>query len=112
MVRAWLAEVEEQRRALAVDLLEMNRRREHLQNLEARLAGFEPAAYDAGVNLLAAPGRSAAETGSALARCELQAENGLRAIEDARREFEAATKATAGANPVRVPGQPGSPGQA
>jgi hypothetical protein len=72
---------------IAVDnALEMNRRRERLQDLEARLAGFEPAAYDAAVNLLAEPGCSAAETGSALARYELQAENGLRAIEDARRD--------------------------
>ncbi len=39
MVRARLAEVEEQRHAVAVDLLEMNRRRERLQDLEARLAG-------------------------------------------------------------------------
>jgi hypothetical protein len=83
MVRARLAQVEEQRRAAAVDLLEMNRRLERLQDLEARLTGFEPAAYDAAVALLAAPGRSAAETGSALARCELLAENGLREIEDA-----------------------------
>ena len=79
----------------------MNRRLERLQDLEARLTGFEPAAYDAAVALLAAPGRSAAETGSALARCELLAENGLREIEDARREFEAATGVAAEANPVR-----------
>ena len=51
--------------------------------------------------LLAAPGRSAAETGSALARCELRAENGLRAIEDARREYAAAVEIAAQANPVR-----------
>lgn len=101
MVRARLAEVDEQRRAAAVDLLEMNRREARLQDLEARLAGFEPAAYDAAVNLLAVPGRAATETGSALARCELQAENGLRAIEDARRELEAATGVAAEANPVR-----------
>ena len=101
MVRARLAEVEEQRRAVAADLLEMNRCREHLQDLEARLAGFEPAAYDAAVNLLAAPGHSAAETGSALARCELQAENGLRAIEAARRKLEVATGIAAEADPVR-----------
>ncbi|HEY6312922.1 MAG TPA: AAA domain-containing protein [Streptosporangiaceae bacterium] len=101
MVRARLAEVEEQRRAVAVDLLEMNHRRERLQDLQARLAGFEPAAYDAAVNLLAEPGRSTAETGSALTQCELQAENGLQEIEDARGEFEAATGATAEADPVR-----------
>jgi hypothetical protein len=101
MVRARLAEVEEQRHTAAVDLLEMNRRREHLQDLDARLAGFEPATYDAAVALLAAPGHSAAETGNALTQCELQAENGLRAIEDARREFEAATGVAAEANPVR-----------
>lgn len=101
MVRARLAEVEEQRRAAAVDLLEMDRRRERLHDLEARLAGFDPAAYDAAAALLAAPGRTAAETSSALARCELQAESGLRTIEVARREFEAAAEAAAEANHVR-----------
>jgi hypothetical protein len=99
MVRARLAEVEEQRRAAAVDLLEMNRRQEHLQDLEVRLAGFDPAAYDAAAALLAA--RSAAETDSILAQCELQAENGLRTIEDARRELEAAMETAAEANPLR-----------
>jgi AAA domain len=101
MVRTRLAEVEEQRHTAALDLLEMNRRQERLQDLEARLSGFDSAAYDAAAALLAAPGRSAAETGSALARCELLAESGLRTIEDARREFEAATGVAAEADPVR-----------
>jgi len=102
MVRVRLAEVEERRRAAAIDLLEMNRRRECLQDLESRLAGFEPAAYEAAVALLAAPAVSAAQTGVSLTQCELQAENGLRAIEDARREFEAAAGVAAEANPVRL----------
>jgi len=51
--------------------------------------------------LLAEPGRSTAETGSALTQCELQAENGLLEIEDACGEFEAATGAAAEADPVR-----------
>ncbi len=53
------------------------------------------------MNLLAEPGRSTAETGSALTQCELQAENGLLEIEDACGEFEAATGAAAEADPVR-----------
>ena len=41
IVQARLAEVEEQRRAAAEDLLDMNRRQERLRGLEARLEGFD-----------------------------------------------------------------------
>ncbi len=101
MVRARLAEVEEQRRAAASDLLEMNRRRERLQGLETRLEGFDPGAYGAAVALLGTPGRTVAETGSALARCELQASNGLRAIATAHEELQATREAAAEADPFR-----------
>jgi AAA domain-containing protein/phospholipase D-like protein len=101
MVKARLAEVEEQRRAAALDLLEMDRRRERLRDLEARLTGFDAAAYDAATVLLATPGGSAADVDSALARCERQAEDGLRNIEDARQKLSAATEAAAEAEPVR-----------
>jgi AAA domain/PLD-like domain len=101
MVRARLATVEEQRRAAAMDLLEMDRRQELLRDLDARLADFDPAAYDEAAALLAAPGGSVDEVGSALARCELQAEKGLRAIEEARRELREAEEAAAEADPVR-----------
>jgi hypothetical protein len=101
MVRARLAAVEEQRHAAAMDLLEMDRRQEHLRDLDARLAGFDAAAYNKAAALMAAPGGSAAATGSVLAQCELEAENGLRAIEDARRELREAEESAAEANPVR-----------
>ena len=101
IVRARLAEVEQRRRAAAMDLLEMNGRRERLKDLEARLAGFDLAAYNAAVALLAEPGRSATGMSSALARCELQAERGLQLIEAARGEFKAATGVAAEADPVR-----------
>lgn len=101
MVRARLAEVEEKRSAAAMDLLEMDRRQERLRDLDARLAGFDPASYDEATALLAAPGSSAAETGSALAQCELQVENGQRATEDARSELQEATESATEANPVR-----------
>ena len=101
MVRIQLAEVEEQRHAAAMDLLEMDRRQERLRDLEARLTGFDPAAYDAAVAVLATPGRSVAEIGSTLAQCELQAEKGLRAVQDARRELETAANTAAEADPVR-----------
>jgi len=101
-VRARLAEVEEQRRAVAVDLLEMGRRQERLQSLEVRLEGFDPAPYDAAVALLAAPGHSVADAASALAQCELEAEDGLRAIADARGQLQAAVAAAAEADPWRA----------
>jgi hypothetical protein len=101
MVRARLAEVEEQRRAVAVDLLEMNRRQERLQDLEARLGSFDPIAYQEAAAVLAAPGSSAAETDSAIARHERQVEEVVRAIADARRKLLSTAKAAAEANPVR-----------
>jgi hypothetical protein len=100
-VRARLAEVEKQRRAVAVDLLEMTQRQERLQRLEARLEGFDPVPYDAAVALLAAPGHSVADAASALAQCESQAEDGLRAIADARGQLQAATATAAEADPLR-----------
>ncbi len=53
MVRARLAEVEGQRRAAAMDLLDMDRRQERWHDLEARLAGFDAAAYETAAALLA-----------------------------------------------------------
>jgi hypothetical protein len=100
-VRVRLAEVEEQRRAVAKDLLEMNRRQERQQGLETRLEGFDPVSYGAAVALLATPGRSVAEAGSALARCESQSEHGLRAIATARGELQTAQAVAAEADPLR-----------
>ena len=101
IVRERLAEVEEQRRAAAADLLEMNRRKERLRGVETRLDGFDPGSYGAAAALLATPGRSVAEVASALAQCELQAENGLRAIATARGELQDAQAAAAEADPFR-----------
>lgn len=101
MVRARLAEVEEQRRTAAMDLLEMDRRNEGLRDLETRLAGFDAAAYEAAAALLAGPGRTVAETSSALAECELVAESGLRAIENGRSKLDQAASVAAEAAPAR-----------
>lgn len=101
IVRERLAEVEEQRRAAAADLLEMNRRKERLRGVETRLDGFDPGSYGAAAALLATPGRSVAEVASGLAQCELQAENGLRAIATARGELQDAQAAAAEADPFR-----------
>jgi hypothetical protein len=101
IVRARLAEVEEQRRVAAADLLEMNRRQERLRSLETRLEGFDPGQYGAAVALLATPGCSTAEVDRALARCELQAENGLRAIATARGGLQDAQAAAAEVDPFR-----------
>jgi hypothetical protein len=79
----------------------MNRRRERLRGLETRLEGFDPGSYGAAVALLVTPGRSVAEVDSALARCERQAENGLRAIAAARGELQDAQAAAAEADPFR-----------
>ena len=101
IVRARLAEVEEQRRAAAEDLLAMNRRQERLRGLETRMEGFDPGRYNAAVALLATPGRSVVEAGSALARCELQAEKGLQAIATAEGQLQTAQQAVAEADPFR-----------
>jgi hypothetical protein len=100
MVRARLAEVEGRRRTAAVDLLDMNRRQEHWHDLQARLAGFDAAAYETAAALLANQD-SVAETSHALAQCELLAANGLRMIEEARREYDAATITAAQAATAR-----------
>jgi hypothetical protein len=39
-----------------MDLLEMDRREEHLRGAERQLAGFDAAAYEAAAELLAGPG--------------------------------------------------------
>jgi hypothetical protein len=99
MVRSRLAEVEEQRRAVATELLEIGRRDERLRGLDARLAGFDVAAYEAATTLLAEPGRTPAETASALAKCEQLAAEGVRAIQDARNKLDAGASAAAAAAP-------------
>ncbi len=100
IVRARLAEVEGQRRAAAMDLLEMNRRQERWHDLEAQLTEFDPAAYETAAALLVNQG-SAAETRRTLAQCELLAGDGLRTIAETRRECDAATKSAAEASRAR-----------
>jgi len=100
-VRSRLAEVEKQRRAVAEDLLEMNRRQERLRSLETRLEGFDPVAYRAAVTLLATPGRSVADAGSALATCESQAEKGRQAVTGAHAELRKTRVTAAEADPFR-----------
>ena len=99
MVRARLEGVEEQRRATAMELVEMERRDATLRDLEIRLAGFDADAHERAAALLAAG--SVAEISNALAGCEQQAENGLRSLEEARRAHELAANAVAEAATAR-----------
>jgi len=101
MVQARLAETEERRRAAALDLLEMDRRSERLRSLQAKLAGFDIAAYETAAALLADPGHTVTETSNALAECELLAEEGLREIENGRNRLNAAALFAAEAAPAR-----------
>ena len=97
MVQARLAEVEGQRRAAAMDLLDMDRRQERCRDLDSRLAGFDAAAYETAAALVTNQG-AVAETSYAAAQCELQAGKGLQTIEEARCEYEAATLSAAEAS--------------
>jgi AAA domain/PLD-like domain len=101
IVKARLAEVEEQRRAVAEDLLRMNRHQERLRALGKQLEGFDADRYDAAATLLATPGKSVAEVDGALARYELQAGKGLQTISTARNQLEAAEQVAAEADPFR-----------
>lgn len=100
MVRTRLAEVEGHRRAAAMDLLEMDRHQERLRDLEARLTGFDAIAYETAAALQVNQG-PLSETSRALAQCEVLAGNGLRTIEEARKECDAATTSTAEASTAR-----------
>lgn len=99
MVRARLEGVEEQRRAAAMELLEMERREGSLRDLDARLAGFDADTYERAVTLLVTG--SAAEIGSVLAGCEQRAASGLRDIEEARRARDLTANAAAEAATAR-----------
>ena len=99
MVRARLEGVEKQRRATAMELLEMERREQNLRDLGTRLAGFDADAYERAAALLAAG--SVAEISSALTGCEQQAENGLRDLEEARRAVDLTASAIAEAATAR-----------
>jgi hypothetical protein len=101
IVKARLAEVEEERRAVAEVLLAMNRRQERLRGLTNQLEGFDADRYDAAVALLATPGHSEAEVGSSLGRYELQAERGPQAISTARDQLRVARQVAAEADPFR-----------
>jgi AAA domain/PLD-like domain len=93
MVRARLEGVEEQRRATAMELLEMERREESLRDLEARLSGFDANVYERATALLSAG--SVAQISGALAGCEQQAANGLRELDEARRAADLAVSTVA-----------------
>lgn len=101
LVRAKLAHVERQRRALAGELRAMNRRQARLQALGAQLAGFDPARYEAAVALLATPGGSPSELAAALAQCETEIDRDLPALAAAREERDTALAAVAEADPAR-----------
>jgi hypothetical protein len=101
MVRDLLAEVEQERRAAAGDLGEMNDRKERLEALQSQLAGFDPAAYDSAVVLLGRPGQSVAELSAALDRCVEAASQEVPALDSARATRDAALADVAAARPVR-----------
>jgi hypothetical protein len=101
MVRSALAQLEEQRHAAAEELRAMNDRQEKLESLNAQLTGFDPAAYDEAAALLAVPGGSAAEAGTALTQTRRESGNVTRALQSARTERAAAQAAAASADPVR-----------
>nr|WP_203950280.1 AAA domain-containing protein [Microbispora rosea] len=101
MVRRRLAEVEERRRAVAARLLEMRRDEDRLRHLEARLTGFDAAAYEKAQALLRSPGLDTASLAEALTACEHAAETGARAVADAQRRCDAAARAAAEALPAR-----------
>jgi hypothetical protein len=102
MMQTRLSQVEERRRNVAMALLEMNRRHERQSDLESRLAGFDLAAHESAVTLLAQPGHTVAQTSSAVAECELTAGQDQRAIEDARTERDKAAALAAAAEPDRA----------
>lgn len=102
MVRAKLAQAEERRRAAAEDLRSMDGRKERLQRLDAELAGFDPAAYEAAVALLATPAGLVPELNDALAACEEEIVSRAPALEAAREELGLALAAVAEADPVRL----------
>lgn len=101
MVRAKLAQAEERRRTAAEDLRAMDGREERLQGLDAKLAGFDPAAYEAAVALLATPGGLVPELNDALGSCEEEIDSCAPALEAAREELGLALAAVAEADPVR-----------
>mgnify|MGYP001243338430 CR=1 FL=1 len=95
IVKARLADVEEQRRTVALELLGMRRREERLRDLEKKLDGFDSAVYEASVALLATPGHTLAEIDHALTQCDQLAAEGLKALEDARIELDVRMSAVA-----------------
>ncbi|MCC5579037.1 hypothetical protein IMZ11_25765 [Microtetraspora sp. AC03309] len=99
MVRAQLASVEEQRRALAMNLMEMRRDDERLRHLEARLTRFDASAYDKARSRLHTPGLDTPSLVRALKECEQAAESGTNALAHARQQFEAAQAEAAEATP-------------
>lgn len=101
MVRTRLAEVEERRRAVAEQLLEMRRDEDRLRHLDARLTGFDAAAYEKARIRLRTPGLGTESLAEALTACERAAENGARAVADAQRRCEAAERAAAETLPAR-----------
>ncbi|WP_198167003.1 AAA domain-containing protein [Microbispora sp. ATCC PTA-5024] len=101
MVRTRLAEVEERRRAVAEQLLEMRRDEDRLRHLDARLNGFDAAAYEKARTRLRTPGLGTESLAKALTACERAAENGARAVADAQRQCDAAERAAAEALPAR-----------
>lgn len=97
---SWQDELEEQRQAVAADLREMGRREERLRDLDERLTGFEADAYENDKAFLAEPAQLVAETMTD--RCKARAENGLRAIGEARKRMDASAAAVAEAEPSRA----------
>ena len=101
MAQATVAEIEEKRREVAMELLNSGRREERLADLEARLTGFDGPAYEAALALLAGPERTAAGTKRALATHQELAETGMRKINRAQDELAALARAETETAPAR-----------
>jgi hypothetical protein len=102
MVRAELAQVEEQRQEAAKDLLAMDTRQERLKSLNERLAGFNPDAYNQAVARLGAPGGSVREIEAALTETQAEQDNVTRALERARAALATAQAAVDETGPFRA----------
>ncbi|HET9896816.1 MAG TPA: AAA domain-containing protein [Streptosporangiaceae bacterium] len=103
IVATRLAEIARKRQELATKLLEMNQRRDQLQDLESRLAEFDQARYEAAVALLADPHRTVARSESAIARCELivgRSDEELSESRAALAEFTRAAAETSADRPI------------
>ncbi len=102
IVEKRLAEAAQRRQNLAMELHEINERRDQLHHLESSLDGFDSAQYEAGMALLADPASTVARSESAVARCELNIDRGAKEVSACRAELAEVEGAAAEATADRV----------